>query len=89
MATPLQTVILRSDIPKPELELLSYYFKTIVSEQGHEIKYCQCEKIDVSHPNYLEIEIRHPKNLNILELRIPHNLVFLIDASGGNPIVFH
>jgi hypothetical protein len=79
------SVVLRSDIPTLEAELLSHFCDGITSKTGGALLHFLCTAIDLSHPSYvgmttfkLGADYTHP-------VQIPHHYVFLISGSASDP----
>jgi hypothetical protein len=76
------SVVLRANLPAPEVELLAHYARRITSEAGQELLFFDCASIDTSHGYYLIVEAFLPGAEVTDSLMIPHSYVFLI--SGGD-----
>jgi hypothetical protein len=79
------SVVLRSNIPPNELELLAHFCCTIVAKQGEVLVHFLCTEIDLSHPFYITMETFKPKAEFTHFVRIPHHYVFLISGSESRP----
>ena len=57
---PKYVVVLRSNIPQKELNLLEHYCFKMVSPQDEILFYFRCSEIDVSHHSYIEMKTYQP-----------------------------
>jgi len=85
--TPTFSVVIRSDIPRLERELLQQFCCKITSDQEGELLHFLCTKIDVSHHSYIEMQTYTPKGQALYCVKIPHHYVFLIDGSKEHPSI--
>jgi hypothetical protein len=79
------SVILRSDIPALEAELLSHFCSPITSKTGEALLHFLCTEIDPSHPFYVRMTTFKPKAEFTRPIQIPHHYVFLISGSDSDP----
>jgi hypothetical protein len=79
------SVVLRSDIPALEVELLGHFCSRITTKQGGSLLHFFCTEINLSHPFYVEMETFTPNATATRPMRIPHHYVFLISGSDSNP----
>lgn len=83
------SVILRSDIPASERELLATLCAEITTKTGPALLEFRCTKIDVSHHNYIEMETLPRHGEVTWPLRVFYYYVFLISGDEqGNRIGF-
>jgi len=79
------SVVLRSNIPANEVELLEHFCCRITTKQGDALLHFLCTDIELSHPCYVEMKTFKPKAEVIHILQIPHHYVFLISGSDSEP----
>lgn len=77
---PVYSVILKSDIPSVERELLRRYCHEIHGDDGSTLLHFLCTGIDLSHPAYVEMQTFAPKSDTTSIIRIPHAYVLMIDG---------
>jgi hypothetical protein len=86
------SVVLRSDIPALEAELLSHFCGRITSKTGGGVLlHFLCTEIALSHPCYVEMTTFKLNDEVTRPMKIPHHYVFLISEwsdSGRFPIGF-
>jgi hypothetical protein len=81
------SVVLRSDIPIMERELLRRYCHEIHGDDGTTLMHFLCTRIDLSHLIYIEMDTFSPKSETTKTLRIPHTFVLMIDGGVKNPSI--
>jgi hypothetical protein len=84
------SVVLRSDIPALEAELLRQFCCRITNGQGQSLLHFLCTEIDLSHPFFVGMETFKPGAETTHPVRIPHHYVFLISGAewASPPIGF-
>lgn len=82
---PVYSVVLRSDIPIMERELLRRYCHEIHGDDGNTLLHFLCTRIDLSHPLYAEMDTFAPKSEVTRTLRIQHAFVLIIEGCMKNP----
>lgn len=83
------SVVLRSDLPPREKELLNEFCGKIGSSDGDMLLHFRCTKIDLSRNFYIEMESFKPGDEFTHPVRVPHHYVFLISGDDSRqPIGF-
>lgn len=77
------SVVLRSDLPQRERELLEQVCGKIVGGSGHDLLHFRCTSINLAHGFYIEMETFKPGDTQTHPVRVPHHLVFLISGSDN------
>lgn len=80
---PAFSVILRSDIPDVERELLRHYCHELHGSDGNTMLQLLCTRVDSADPRYLAMEVVLPRQRGACRLRIAHEQVFLIEGDGS------
>jgi hypothetical protein len=78
---PQYDVVLRSDLPPRERDLLEHACCKITSDSGLDLLHFLFTEIDPSHPFYIAMQTFKPGGENTHPLRIPNHFVFLISGS--------
>jgi len=79
------SVILKANLPKEEMSFLEKMcFKIKLSQGGHLLEF-RCNKIDVSHHNYIEMEMSFPSYQGLHTVRVPHHYVLLTEGAEKQP----
>ena len=81
MTNPNYSVVLRSDIPARERQLLEHVCSKITSPAGEPLLHFWCTKIDTSHHFYISMDTFKPGDESIHAIQIPHHFVFLISGA--------
>lgn len=75
-------VILRSDLPATERELLRHYCHELHGYDGSTVLQLRARRLDTSDARYLWLEAELPRAQGRRVLRLPHECVFLIEGDG-------
>lgn len=75
-------IVLRSDLPATERELLRRYCHELHGYDGSTVLQLQAHRIDCSDARYLWLEAELPRQQGRCVLRLPHDSVFLIEGDG-------
>jgi hypothetical protein len=82
-------VLLRSDIPAREFQLLLKHCSPVADADGKPMLHFWCTEIDTSHHYYLQISTFKAGDTVAYPVQIPHHLVLLISgAQRANSIGF-
>ncbi|MDF2435261.1 MAG: hypothetical protein JWP44_4892 [Mucilaginibacter sp.] len=89
MATlsPTYSVVLRSDIPPLERELLEHFCAKIISRSGEPLLHFLCTKIDLSHFHYIAMETFTSGAEDTHPVHVPHQYVLLISGDEARPSI--
>jgi hypothetical protein len=79
------SVVLRSNIPANEVELLEHFCIRIITKQGDALLHFLCTELDLSNPCYIAMKTFKPKAELTHPVQIPHHYVFLISGSESEP----
>ena len=81
----LYSVVLRSDIPESDREILKQVACEIVGGSDPSLIELRCSKLDLSHPYYLLAESFKPSTQTLHPVQIPHHYVLLIHGDEDSP----
>src|SRR5271168_4793099 len=79
------SVVIRSDIPSLEAELLSHFCNRITSKTGSSLLHFLCTDVDLSRPCYVGMTTFKLKDQLTRPVQIPHHYVFVISGSVSDP----
>lgn len=75
-------VILRSDLPATERELLRHYCHELHGYDGSTVLQLRAHRIETGDARYLWLDAELPRQQGRRTLRLPHDCVFLIEGDG-------
>ena len=83
------SVVLKSDLPESEEELLEEFALRVRLDSGDELLHLLCTEIDLSHHYLIQMKTFKPEEERTHPLSIPHHYVFAISgADAESPIGF-
>ena len=79
------SVVLRSNIPANEVELLEHFCSRIITKQGDALLHFLCTEIDLSNLCCIAMKTFKLEGKSTHPVQIPHHYVFLISGSEAEP----
>ncbi len=85
--TPVYSVVLTSELPPAERELLEHLCCKITTKSEGDLLHFQCTKIDTSHFNYIQMETFKTGDKDTHPIQVQHRYVLLISGSESHPSI--